>query len=131
MEQNAQVIIPSNHPNPPESHEVEAAQILAIHFSCVVIFLVPIDDYMRKTADILMKGLEWEIKSPIGTSMKYTIKEQFKRASKQAKNIIIDGRRTKLPDDFIEKAIKNELKTRRRINRALFITKSKKIIEIK
>jgi hypothetical protein len=53
-----QVIIPTNHPNPPEPHELEAACILAQHFQCTVAFLTPIDDYKRKTADIVMLGIE-------------------------------------------------------------------------
>jgi hypothetical protein len=61
-----QVIIPAGHPNPPEQHEIEAAWILARHFRTTVEFLIPIDDYKRKTPDIIMLGIEFEIKSPIG-----------------------------------------------------------------
>ena len=75
-----QVIIPASHPNPPEPHEVSAAIVLARHYQTTVEFLMPIDDYRRKTADIAMLGLEWEIKSPTGSS-KYTIQKQFRRAS--------------------------------------------------
>jgi hypothetical protein len=125
------IIIPKNHPNPPEKHEVEMAQILADYFLCDVEFLVPIDDYKRKTPDIVMQSVEWELKSPIGASKKYTIKEQFKRASRQAKNIVIDGRRTKLTDTFIQSAIRNELKARKNIRRVIYITKMKKVVVIK
>jgi hypothetical protein len=125
-----QVVIPAGHSNLPETHEIEAAWVLARHYRCVVEFLIPVDDYKRKTPDIVMLGLEWEMKSPIGTSRKYTIKDQFKRASKQAKNIIIDGRRTKLSDDFIINVIKRELQTRSYIRRLIFITKIHKVVEI-
>jgi hypothetical protein len=127
---SAQVSVPTNHPNPPAEHEVEAAWILARHFNCTVEFLIPVDDYKRTTPDIVMLGILWEVKAPKGTSRKYTIKDQFKRASKQSKNIIIDGRRTKLSDDFIENAIRYELKTRHQIKRLLFINKSARVVEI-
>jgi hypothetical protein len=39
QENPGKVIIPAGHPNPPESHEIEAAQILAAHFR-----RTPIDD---------------------------------------------------------------------------------------
>ena len=48
-----QVIIPAGHPNPPEPHEVEAAYILARHYQETVEFLIPVDDYKRKSADVL------------------------------------------------------------------------------
>ena len=124
-----QVIIPANHPNPPEAHEIDAAFTLARHYQCVVEFLKPIDDYKRKTADIVMFGIEWEIKCPIGKS-KYTIQEQFRRASKQAKNIIIDTRRTKLQDEFIEKSIAVVLKKRPSIKKVILIHKLEKVVEI-
>ena len=129
QENPGQVIIPTNHPNPPEPHEVDAAFTLARHYRCVVEFLVPIDDYKRKTADIVMFGVEWEIKCPVGKS-KYTIQEQFRRASKQAKNIIIDTRRTKLKDELITKSIFVELRKRPNIKKVILINKNEKVIEI-
>ena len=124
-----QVIIPVNHPNPPEPHEVDVAFILARHYRCTVSFLMPIDDYKRKTADIVMFGVEWEIKSPTGNS-KYTIQEQFRRASKQAKNIIIDTRRTKLRYELIERSVFTELSKRPHIKKLILIDKSEKVVEI-
>jgi len=73
------VTIPVGHPSPPEPHEVDAAMILARHYKCAVEFLAPVDDYKRKTADIVMLGVLWEIKSPIGAS-KSTIGNQFQVA---------------------------------------------------
>jgi len=53
-----QVIIPDKHPNPPLPHEVNMASVLAQHFQTVVSFIVPLDDYKRKSADIMMHGVE-------------------------------------------------------------------------
>jgi len=123
-----QVIIPVNHPNPPEQHEIDAAIVLARHYRCNVEFLIPIDDYKRKTADVIMFGVEWEMKSPTGKS-KYNIQDQFRRASKKAKNIVIDARRTKLRDELIEKAIVFELKKRPYLNKVILINKNEKVLE--
>ena len=124
------VIIPIRHSSHPEAHEVDTAQALAQHFCCDVEFLTPIDDYMRKTADIYMLGSEWEMKSPIGSS-KSTIGNQFRTASKQAKNIIIDTRRTMLSFDEIEKQVLVEMKKRNSIKQVILIDKSKKVVAIK
>ena len=98
------VIIPAGHPNPPEPHEVDVAYVLARHYQSTVEFLIPVDDYKRKSADIVMLGVEWEIKCPLGAS-KSTIRNQFRRASNQSKNIVIDVRRSKLEYESIEKSV--------------------------
>jgi len=129
----SKVIIPGNHPSPPESHEVDAALVLSRHFNCSVEFIIPVDDYKRKSADILMLGAEWELKCPFGAS-KSTIENQFRRASKQAKNIVIDTRHTKLDFDVVEKKVLLELRERpsmKRVNRVILIDKFGNIIEIK
>jgi len=123
------VIIPGSHPNPPEQHEVDVAFILARHFRCAVEFLVPVDDYKRKSADVLLHDVEWEIKCPKGNS-KSTIRNQFRRASRQSKNIIVDTRRTKLKYSDIEESVLFELKNRPYIRKIILIDKSEKIIEI-
>ena len=127
------IIIPVGHPVPPLPHEVETAEVLANHFQCDVEFLIPSYDYKRKTADILMLGVEWEIKCPTGAS-KATIENQFRNITRQARNIVIDSRRTSLEYDTIEKKVLFELKNRpsmKKINRFILIDKSEKVIEIK
>ncbi len=128
---NALVIIPTGHPNPPEDHEQDIANIVAAHFDCVIEFLVPLDDYKRKTPDIVMNGVIWEIKSPTGNS-KHTVRNQFDRATAQhVSGLVFDARRTKLADDVLQKAILRELAMRHRIKRVIFIGKDSKVLEIK
>jgi hypothetical protein len=127
--QKGQVLIPAAYTNPPEPHEVAVAWILALHYGCKIEFLIPVDDYKRKTPDIAMLNLEWEIKSPMGKS-KNTIARQLMRASKQSKNIIFDGRRTSISDADIERTIRFELTKRQSIEKILFITKSGAVVEI-
>jgi len=124
-----QVIFPVNNPNPPETHEVDVAFILASHFKSPVEFILPIDDYKRKSADIRMLGVEWEIKSPQGSS-KVTIKNQFQRASRQARNIVIDTNRTKLKYEAIEKSVLFEMTKRPYLKRVILIDKSKIVVEM-
>ncbi|MDR0887315.1 MAG: hypothetical protein LBM97_01345 [Candidatus Nomurabacteria bacterium] len=131
MKQRRRIIIPENIKNSVEPHEIEVAKIISTHLNTDILFLEPIDFYKVKTADFVANGLEWEIKSPIGNSKRETVRQQFRKASKQAKNIVLDGRRTKLEDDFILKQIERGLQNHRSIKKLLFITKDEKVLEIK
>ncbi|MDR1088444.1 MAG: hypothetical protein LBL23_04160 [Coriobacteriales bacterium] len=123
------VIVPPNHPNPPEPHEIEAAWILARHYSTAVEFLVPIDGYGIKTPDFVMDGVLWELKSPLGKS-RNTIGNQFMKASRQSRHIIIDAQRTRIDDDTIITRIRLEMVKNRKIKKVLIIKKSQKVVEI-
>jgi len=126
----ADVIIPPNHPNPPEEHEVDAAWILARHFNTVVEFLMPIEGYMAKTNDAVMLGLIWELKSPMGRA-RTTVGNQFKTASKQrARNIVFDARRTSITDAEVIAKIRREKGLRKPVRRVLMIGKDGIVIEI-
>ena len=126
---NSKVIIPSNLDNPPEENEIQIAQIIAEHYNARVEFLRPIDDYKRKTPDIKFNGKLWEMKSPMGKS-RNTIGRQMKRAMKQSKNIVVDGGRSPLTDDVIIGELRKQCIERRSIRKLIFITKSKKVVEI-
>ena len=127
---SGQVIIPGNHPNPPLPHEVNTAMALACHYNSDVVFLIPVDDFMRKTADISLLNVEWEIKSPIGAS-KSTIGNQFRSGSKQSGNLVIDTRRSALDYERIVKAVLVEIKKRPTIKKVILINKFGKVVEIK
>jgi hypothetical protein len=85
-------------------------------------FLIPVDDYKRKSADVAFLGVEWELKCPMGAS-KSTIENQFRRASKQSRNIIIDTRRTKLDYQTIEGRVLFELTKHPSVKRLILIDK--------
>ena len=76
-----------------------------------------------------MLSVQWEIKCPSGDS-KSTIRNQFRRASRQSKNIIIDLRRTRLKYQIIEKSVFSEIRERPYIKKVILIDKSEKVIEI-
>jgi hypothetical protein len=123
------VIIPGTLDIAPEPYEIEVAWILARHFSATVEFLKPVDGYKIKTADIVMNGLMWEIKSPIGNSVT-SIGHHIAKASKQSKYIVFDARRAKLPDSDIEKRLQREFRARRSIQRLLLIKKTGEVVEV-
>jgi hypothetical protein len=125
----ASVIIPTNLSSPLEDHEVEVAWILAYHYNDVIEFLRPVDGYRIKTADIVMNGVMYEIKSPIGHS-KTTISRQIERAAKQSKYIVLDGRRTAISDTEIENKIRFVLSVRQSVQKVIFITKQQTVVEI-
>ena len=130
QKKSGNVIIPNNHPNPPTQKEVDVAVILSSHYQIDIEFIIPVDDYKRKSADILMFNVAWEIKGPVGNS-KSTIGNQFKFASKQSKNIVLDTNHTKLDYDFIVKKVQFEIKKRPAIKKVILIDKSKKVVEFK
>ena len=129
MKQQVGVNIPGNIHPPPERHEIEVAWILARQYGCVVEFLRPIDGYKTKTADIVMNGVMWEMKSPIGSSKSNTLKSQFKKAARQSRFMIVDGRRTKLEDAFVIKQIQAKISSTTRLKKIIFISKQGKVLE--
>jgi len=131
MKDEAEVIIPPNLENPPESHEIEAAWIIARHFNCVVKFLKPIIGYKIKTADFVFMGELWELEQPSSNSRRRCVGKQLERASKQSHNIIFDARKTKLEDDFLISQLSVELVKRSSVRKLLFISKSSNVIAIR
>ena len=127
--EDAKVIIPTNLDNPPKENEIQIAEIIAKHYNAIVEFLRPVDDYKRKTPDIVFNGQLWEIKSPMGKS-RNTISRQMKRAVKQSRNIIIDGGRSPLADVVIEMELRKYCVTRRSIRKLIFISKEQIVVEI-
>jgi curli biogenesis system outer membrane secretion channel CsgG len=125
----ANVIIPVVLKDILKDHEIEAAWIVAQHFNTTVEFLIPIDGYKIKTADLVIEGRIWELKSPSGKS-KTTVGNQFKRATKQSKYIIFDGRRINISDNEVQRKIKYELSKRRTIRRLLYINAQGTMMEI-
>ena len=64
-------------------------------------------NFERKTPDIKMEKLFWEIKRPTANS-KYTIPHAFKSALKQSPNIIFDLRSSKLHQEQALNRLKKE-----------------------
>ncbi len=113
----------------PETHELETAAVfLAIGYD--VEFIKPSDTQKLRSADVVIDGIEWEVKSPTGKS-RYTIQNQFKRAARQSKNLILDSRRVRLSNDFVRQEVSKQFMLRKSIVRIKLILKSGEIIDFK
>lgn len=122
-----EVIIKTDLADSPKEHELSAAVILAYHFKSDVVFLRP---GRKKTPDIDVKGVLWEIKSPRGNGKK-TIDNNLRTARKQSHNIVLDLRRVKLHQNKATTRINYYLSAGpHKINSLKIITKTRKVIDI-
>ena len=106
---------------PPERHELETAKF----FSAMgknVIFLKPSSIPNTHTPDIIMDGLEWEMKCPKGCA-KSTIEDNIKKAVKQSRYVIFDLRLTKLSEKDCIVKLEKEFIARKNLKKLYVITK--------
>lgn len=123
---NSQIRIPAG--TQPWPHELRVANILASAGHDIEFLAVS----AHKTADILLDGIEFEIKSP-RTDKINSLEHLVKRALRQSPNIIIDSSRTnglKLNDAKIRTFLVNYARRHGQIRRLLFLTRKGKIIDI-
>ena len=120
----AKVVVPANAN--PWPHELRVAKILALAGYAVEF----IPETNTKTADILLDGIEFEIKSPKSANVN-SLEHILKKAVKQSCNIIIDTSRMKnVRDDNTRRFLVNQVRIRRQINNLIMITKQGQIIDI-
>ena len=118
------VVVPANAD--PWPHELRVAKILALAGYAVEF----IPETNTKTADILLDGIEFEIKSPKSANAN-SLEHILKKAVKQSCNIIIDTSRMKnVRDDNTRRFLINQVRIRRQINNLIMITKQGQIIDI-
>jgi len=113
----------------PWPHELRVAEILALA-GYVVEFIAK---GIGKTADILLDGVEYEIKSPL-TDKANSLEHILRKALKQSPNIIIDSSRTngkKIRDTQIRKFLISKVRRHPQIKRLIFITRQGEVIDIK
>ena len=104
---------------PPEKHELATARYFA-NMGKDVVFLKPSNIPEVHRPDILMGGVEWEIKCPQGKS-KRTIEQNFRQAIKQSHSIIFDLRRINVPEKQCIAQLERHFNTRSDIKRLLVI----------
>ncbi|MBR3252946.1 hypothetical protein IKF84_02645 [Candidatus Saccharibacteria bacterium] len=107
-------------------HELRVARILAAA-NHTVEFL---EESSLHTADILLDGVEYEIKSPkSGTAN--SLEHLLKKALKQSPNIIIDTSRIKnLQDKAIRNFLRVQVKSRKQVKKMLMVDKKGRIVDI-
>ena len=123
--QRGKVIIPGGVR--PWAHELRVAGILALAGHSVE--FLPATGNL-KTADILLDGVEYEMKSPLTDNPKKIIRN-VKRALQQSPNVILDSSRIKgMRDDAIRRLLTNRARDQKTLKNLLFITKRGQIIDI-
>lgn len=105
---------------------MSAADILVDFFNADVKFIKRGSD---KTPDFLIKGVYWELKSPTGSG-KHNIQHKIQDAAEQSRNIIIDGRKSKLHPIKLRNEIQHQFNIIKKAKRLIFINKSGKAVEI-
>ena len=120
------VIIPSDIKPYPEPHEISAAAILAEHFKADTTFIRRIVN--AKSADALILGTIWEIKSPTGKG-KRNIQHTLSDAMKQSKCIVFDARCSKIHMRKITSELQRQFKLTASMERLLLIRKDKTVVE--
>ncbi len=78
--------------------------------------------------DIMMDGLAWEIKAPIGTG-KNNIENVMQGATEQSRNIIIDLIRSKMSEEEAIKGYQQFFMNSKRIKRMIIIKKNREILD--
>lgn len=107
-------------------HELRVAEILTLAGHNIEF----IEESNLRTADILLDGIEFEIKSPKSATAN-SLEHLLKKALKQAPNIIIDTSRMKNSrDDNTRKFLVSQARSRKQIKRLIMITKRGQIIDI-
>lgn len=122
-----QVVISSEIFPLPEKHELSAAQIIATHLKTDAKFIMRSD---RKSPDIKVGNIFWEIKSPTGIG-KRNIERQLQMAMKQSCNVILDSRRSKIHISKIRARLNYQANKTRGLKRLLLIDKLGKVEIIK
>ncbi len=118
------VIVPANAN--PWPHEQRVAKILALAGHAVEF----IPESNTKTADILLDGVEFEVKSPKSANAN-SLEHILKKAVKQSCNIIIDTSRMKnIRDDNTRRFLVNQARLRKQIKKLIMITKQGQIIDV-
>ena len=122
--QRGKVLIPGGVQ--PWPHELRVANILALAGHTVE-FLPKTN---MKTAEILLDGAAYEIKSPKSVNSN-TLEHILKKALKQSSNIIIDTLRMKnAHDDNTRRFLINQVRIRKQIKKLIMISKQGQIIDI-
>ena len=120
------VIVPRSYIPKPSPTEMSAADILVDFFKADVKF---IKRGNGKTPDFLIKGVYWELKSPTGSG-KHNIQHKIQDAAEQSRNIIIDGRKSKLHPIKLRNEVQHQFNVIKKAKRIIFINKSGKAVEI-
>ena len=110
----------------PWSQEMRVAEILAMAGHNVRF----LEESNLHTADILLDGVEFEIKSPKSANAN-SLEHLLKKALRQSPNIIIDTSRTNNFNNVnIKKILISQVKKRKQIKKLIMVTKRWQVVGI-
>ncbi len=95
-----------------------------------IVLNMPVCVPNNKNADFLMRGVLWEVKSPVSDNV-CSMETTLKRAVKQSQNVIIDLRRIKGEDVCLFRILQRKGREIRRLRWLLIIRKSGELFELK
>ena len=110
-----------------EPHE-DSTMLYLAQFGFSMEAVKPANTHKTRSADVLISGAIWEIKSPT-TFNKSTIKEDFRKAASQSDRVIFDLRRVKKYANDVEEQIIKLFKGKGRVRRLMIIEKGGKILD--
>ena len=120
------VIVPHNHKIRPA--ELEAAGILANHFKTTVRVLPQSKGYKETSADFIIDGSSYELKSPKTSSVR-SISNLIQSATKQSRNVVIDIRKSRITEKKMIQICNERLKSLKKIKKIVLIVNKKIVLE--
>lgn len=113
---------------PPSKHELDVARFFS-DLGCDIEFIPPSNIPGFHLPDILMLGVEWEIKTPVGKS-KNTIKKNMRLAIQQSHYIIFDLRKRNYNESKSLSELNEQISIRPYIKKVLVILKGNILLEL-
>ena len=113
-----------------QEHELSSARALA-DAGYDVEFAHKAEGKRVTSADVIVNGVLWEMKSPQAGNRK-AIERNLRRASRQSTNIIFDSQRMKgMSDAEVERELRKYAVHIKAIRRLRFVNRNRRVIDIK
>lgn len=111
-------------------HELRTAQALA-DAGYVVEFIRRSEEKRAKSADVLIDGVAWEMKSPTADNL-HALDRNLRRGLHQSGNIVLDSFRIKqVPDYAVERELRKLAAELRSLKHLKFVNRKRAVIDIK
>ena len=111
-------------------HELKTAEALAAA-GYIVEFMRRSEGFRVTTADVVMNGVIWEMKSPESSQLK-VIEKNIRHALHQSRDVIFDSRRMKkLDNERIEREVRKWANQLTSVRRLIYINRRGEVVKIK
>ncbi|MBQ9002875.1 MAG: hypothetical protein IJ087_13570 [Eggerthellaceae bacterium] len=111
-------------------HEMKTAEALAAA-GYIVEFMRRSEGFRVTTADVVINGVIWEMKSPESSQLK-VIEKNIRHALHQSRDVIFDSRRMKkLGNERIEQEVRKWATQLTSVRRLIYINRRGEVVKIK